>query len=248
MNPNEMECISCLTVTQPTRYAQLQQCVRDFDAQSYPNRELLIVHDGGERFHAAIEALAGDYPQSVIRVHQAPAGLTLGTLRNLAVKHASGDLVCQWDDDDRYHPLRLQIQHAELRAQGADFCFLMDQLHWFPNSSELYWDNWEVEAYPINFIPGTLLGRRDKMPQYPDARMGEDSAVVLSLLRANCVVARVRQQGWCYAYVYHGSNTFGMAHHRAISRLKGQSSLRMMVHQRLLKQRLSEYRPPFVAQ
>jgi len=245
MNLDDMERISCLTVTQPSRYALLEQCVRDFDAQSYPNRELLIVHDGGEHFQVALEALARKFPRSSIRMHQADGGLTLGKLRNLAVQNAEGSLVCQWDDDDRYHPLRLEIQQAELRAQNADFSFLMDQLHWFPNSQELYWDNWEVEAYPMNFIPGTLMGRKEKMPAYPDARRGEDSAVVMSLLRAECKVARIRNKGWCYTYIFHGTNTFGLEHHRAISRLKGQSALRMTMHQRMLQKRISEYTPPF---
>ena len=65
----------------------------------------------------------------------APSGLTLGELRNFSVQLARYPLVCQWDDDDLYHPRRLETQFAYLKIHCADFCFLTDQLHFFEDTN-----------------------------------------------------------------------------------------------------------------
>src|SRR5215831_12403194 len=95
--------ISCLTVTQEGRLGSLALAVADFARQTERDRELVIVHDGGDGFHEGVAALARAHAGTSIRALRAPAvpKLTLGTLRNLAVEASRGDYVCQWDDDDR---------------------------------------------------------------------------------------------------------------------------------------------------
>ena len=61
----------------------------------------------------------------------------LGELRNRAVALARGELVAQWDDDDRHHPERIARQARRSRAGDAAFAFLTDQLHWFPQRGTL---------------------------------------------------------------------------------------------------------------
>lgn len=234
--------ISCLTITQPGRLPWLALAVGDFARQTYPHRELVVLHDGDRQFDQQLRAqVLGRVPEA--RVVAAEPGLTLGELRNQATQAAQGELLCQWDDDDRHHPERLSLQHKALVDGNADFCFLQDQLHWFANSGELFWDSWENESYPLNFIQGTLLGKRALMPAYPSLRRGEDTGLCFSLLRAGYKVARLRGQGWCNIYCYHGNNTFGEAHHRAISQLKQLSPARMFGLERVLRQRLAEYSP-----
>jgi hypothetical protein len=43
------------------------------------------------------------------------------------------------DDDDRYHPRRLEIQLDALRSANCDASFLCDQLHLFAAVREMYW-------------------------------------------------------------------------------------------------------------
>ena len=235
--------ISCLTITQNGRQALLACVMADFAAQTLTDRELLVVHDGGHTLDQEVWQMATAYPGALIRVLATSAGQSLGALRNLSVQAAHGDFICQWDDDDRYHPLRLAIQWQALVDSKAEFCFLCDQLHAFRAEGLLAWDDWYHDAWPMNFIQGTLLGRRALMPVYPQQRRGEDTPLIIELLRSGLPIARVRDAGWCYIYVCHDSNAWDSEHHVAISRAKGLDTAQLLGRQYLLRQRLGEYQP-----
>ncbi len=235
--------ISCLMITQASRLALARLAIADFAAQTHAERELIVLHDNDNAFHAELAALAAAAPSAPIRVLPQAPGQTIGALRNAAVVAAAGDYVCQWDDDDRYHPERLSVQWRALREADAAFAFLTDQLHWFPERAELYWDDWNREAYPLNVVQGTLLGRRERMPRYAELARGEDTDVLLKILRQGERIARVRDAGWCSVYVYHGANTFNYAHHAAISRAKAFGLAILLQREHMLRQRLAEYRP-----
>lgn len=234
--------VSCITVTQPGREALLQLAISDFLRQTHSRRELLIIHDGGAAFDARLRAMAA--VDARVRVAGTPERRTLGALRNFAVERARGELVCQWDDDDRFHPLRLESQLAALESAGSDVCFLSDQLHWFADTRELAWDDWHTEAYPMNFVQGTLLARRDRLPRYPELPRGEDTGLVYALFEAGRSITRLRGVGWCYVYVCHGRNAFDHAHHAAISRMKAMSAARVLAAERVLRERIAGYEPP----
>jgi glycosyltransferase involved in cell wall biosynthesis len=235
--------ITCIMITQPSRLHLARMAIGDFARQTIVDAELLVVHTGDEAFEAALLASLDEGVRCRVRLHRAESRLRLGALRNIATAVAAGDFVCQWDDDDRYHPLRLELQHDALRAQAADFCFLTDQLHWFPQRRELYWDDWSREAYPLDFIQGTLFGRRSLMPVYQEIARGEDTGLAMDILRARHRIARLGDQGWCYVYVYHGGNVFSADHHVAISASKCYSGARLLVREALLRERLAEYAP-----
>ncbi len=235
--------ISCLMVTQAARTVLAARAIGDFALQTHRERELIIVHDGDATFDAALSALAAKSGPGSIRVLRVAPGQSLGTLRNLCVGAAGGDYVCQWDDDDRYHPERLALQWRALGNARADFCFLSDQLHWFPARGELFWDDWDREPYPLNFVQGSLLGRRDRMPQYPDLARGEDTAAILEILRRGDSIVRLRDAGWCQIYVCHGGNAWPAAHHAAISDAKRYRLVRLLRNEAELRRRLAEYRP-----
>jgi glycosyltransferase involved in cell wall biosynthesis len=240
----EPPMISCLMVTQPARLTLARLAIGDFAAQTHAPRELIVVHDGDATCDAALSHLAQTSPAPV-RVLRQPAGRTLGALRNAAVDAAVGDFVCQWDDDDRHHRERLTLQVQSLTAANAPFGFLCDQLHWFAASGEMFWDDWNREAYPFNVVQGTLLARRERMPRYADRVRGEDTALLLEILRRGEPIARLRDAGWCYVYVYHGRNVFAAEHHLAISRAKGLRLAALLQREGSLRRRLAEYEPGF---
>ena len=240
--------ISCLCITRGDRLAMLAEAVADFSRQTMPDRELVILHDGPTALDHAINEIAGQHTHCVVRVVQVPPGLKLGGLRNAAVAAAQGDWVCQWDDDDRYHPARLALQHDAAQQQGTDVCYLVDQLHWFQEEGRLCWDDWNFESYPVNVIQGTILARRRVMPDYPDLSRGEDTLHTHAIMRAAAQsgrsVARLRGAGWCYIYRHHGGNVWSAAHHGAISGLKHLPPATLLPRWKALGQRLSEYSPP----
>jgi len=239
--------ISCLTVTQPDRLPELGRSIRCFARQTHHERELVIVHDGGDAFDREARALAAEFPGERIRVERTESGAGLGALRNVAVGLARGELVCQWDDDDLYHPDRLASQYRRLRETGSDFCFLTDQLHWFLNTGEFFWDDWNVEPWPMNLIQGTLLGRRGALPAYPALARGEDTPVLQALHRDGAKLAGLEDHGYLYIYTYSGKNAWDLAHHGAISSWKRLRRERLEARRGMLADRLKEYGLPIAS-
>lgn len=86
--------ISCLMVTQPGREHFAQLAVKDFNAQNWPDKELVIVNDDGR---------------------------TLGELRNETMDRANGEVVAIWDDDDRRSKDYLTLMVAHLTDADAVF-------------------------------------------------------------------------------------------------------------------------------
>jgi len=235
--------ISALTVTRSGALPRLAVSFADFARQTHAERELVVVHDGDAAFDAAVRHLA-ERARIRATIERAGTGRTLGELRNRSVALAQGELVVQWDDDDRHHPERLSRQAAALIADDAAFSFLTEQLHWFPAQRTLYWEDWRAEPYPLDFVQGTLMGRRERMPAYPAARRGEDTALCLHIAASGARIARVRGAGWCYVYTWHGANAWSEQHHLAIAAGKHLPDARLLARERVLRQRLAEYEPP----
>jgi hypothetical protein len=134
-----------------------------------------------------------------------------------------------------------------LRAAESDASVLAEQLHFFAESREMYLDDWHESAYPLNFVPGTFFARREAMARYPEEPRGEDTGLVVAMLRAGQTFARVREHGYLYVYVFDGRNTFDQAHHAAISlyhRFRGDRFVRMEPE---LRRHVAEYDPPLGA-
>ena len=233
--------ISCLTVTHPGHRESLELAIRDFGRQTYQDCELVIVHDGDGRFHDDIKRECDRYEGRQIRVLQESAGKTLGELRNLAVDFADGDLVCQWDDDDRYHSERLARQHELLVQENSRFCFMTDQLHWFAKERVMFWDDWDVETWPMNLIQGTLLGFKADLPPYPNLARGEDSPVVARIVQNGVPVSQLKNEGYLYIYVFNGLNAWDELHHKAISAWKRLDRNRLVENRSVLLEGLLDY-------
>ena len=192
--------ISCLMVTRG-RTNQASQAIDCFLAQTYESRELIIIDDDP---HSELASEIARRESSRIRHVRLPdQGQSLGVLRNIALDHALGDYICQWDDDDLHDPARLEVQWKTLQASGAQASILARWLIWWPHLRRLAlsrYRDWE----------GSLLCERSLMPRYPDQRRGEDSDVVARLMQ-NVRVARIDMPR-LYVYICHGTNTFTSDH------------------------------------
>jgi glycosyltransferase involved in cell wall biosynthesis len=238
--------VTCLTVTQQGREASLALAVGDFVRQSYAARDLLILHDGDKLFHQYCEQVATSARErgAEVSLHRVDPGLTLGQLRNESVARAKGRLLCQWDDDDRSHPDRLLVQVETLLAASASAVFLTQQLHFFTDTNELFCEDWSREPYPLDVVQGSAMVRRDVMPQYPDLRRGEDTALLNALIGSGQSIARVRDKPWLYCYTFHGGNTFLREHHANAVRANGLSPAAMMNIRVALDAALAQFEPP----
>ena len=172
--------------------------------------------------------------------------MTLGALRNLAMAQASGDVVCQWDDDDCYHPDRIRAQLAHMLEDGSRACFLTDQLHYREDDGTVRWVDWTLGGADVRgrLIPGTLMMFRDDRFRYPEAgeeaRRGEDS-VLLNALCDAVEVSAAKDLGHLYLYTYHGRNTFSRDHHYRMAAF-GRSSSDIQGRLRTIRAAMAHYR------
>lgn len=195
--------VSCLCVTRH-RVPLLRRAVACFQAQTYAQRELVLLHESDD---VATRDYAASLHDPAIRVVEVPAmpKLPLGTLRNLAIDAARGACIAQWDDDDWHSPARLQAQVQALLAHQRAGCVLY---RW------LLYDAVERRAYVSGQRPweGSLLAWREDVPPYPALKRLEDTPVVESMFMQNMLVCLDVPE--LYVYIYHGANTWDDAHWR----------------------------------
>jgi hypothetical protein len=153
-----------------------------------------------------------------IRIVQGGGAHTLGALRNLGLRCARGEVLCQWDDDDLYHPDRIRRQLLRLVEPGLEAVYLQDVMQYFPSSGALFWTNWR--ATEAKGHPGTLMMRQGLPVRYceegPTARLGEDLDVALQL-QALGSVGYLTGAAPLFIYVSHGKNSWDQDHHQMLA-------------------------------
>ncbi len=212
-----MPTITCLMVTQPTptRLPHLKKSIAAYIAQTHQAKYLVIIIDPTAPLPAAdFTAIVGSFNRPDIQIIPAKTSATLGRLRNIAHEVATGDVICQWDDDDLHHPTRLATQCAALVESGKPAICLQDVLQYVPATGAMYWTNWC--ATPTGAHPGTLMAWRDAAIRYPEtgeeAARGEDLAAILACKNRGAL-ACLPDAPHLFLYVSHGANTWSAAHH-----------------------------------
>ena len=236
--------ISCLTVS-TGRLRLLKQAIDCYLSQTWSRRELLIVVGGSERYQAAVADHLALLEHDEIRLVRAEPGLVLGQMRNQSLEEARGEFVCQWDDDDLYHPERLRLQYEALARAGADACYLTELLQFFADERALYWLDWSrfsLFGPAAQMLPGSLLARHDGRLRYGEADRGED------ITARDNVFQRMKPtglggHGFLYVYRYHGANVWPRRHHESFrSTALEAPAIRARAH--LLRRALAAFRLP----
>jgi glycosyltransferase involved in cell wall biosynthesis len=231
-----------VTLPSPVRLPYLRRSLAAYRDQTHPARELVIVMDrGAPEARAAARLAVEDLGRDDVRIIEPPGPLTLGALRNASWGAATGDFICQWDDDDLYHPQRIAAQLAALAASGGVSTCLEEVMQFFPASRRIYLTNWR--AAPAAAMPATLFCRATAQVRYPEegpeAALGEDLSVLTQLKGLGDFHA---QPGAPHLYVYvsHGRNVCGADHHQMIAD-------RLSVSKGLLRRREAELRAGLAA-
>jgi glycosyltransferase involved in cell wall biosynthesis len=202
--------ISCLTITKLSRIHLLRRCLKSYSWQSFDVnwRELIVVHHDGRRCTNAIKKLLAEY-EIEAKIIEAPVG-PLGQLRNLSIEHAAGDILCQWDDDDFFHPDRLKIQSAPFNNADYMATSLSKQLYWFFNTNNLY-----IRSGGKEGIHGTLMFRNDLDLRYdPLMFRGEDTKLIQDILIKDAFgICCINDHPELYVRTFHGLNTWDYDHH-----------------------------------
>lgn len=209
--------VSCLMVTSyaPERREFLARSLESYCRQTYPNRELVVVPDCAPNEQQELAQALADLGRADTFVSQAVEGQSLGALRNLSLERATGALVCQWDDDDLYHPRRVEVQAQPLRDGAAQASILGRHFNYFQQERRMLLIDWRGALFKGH--PGTLMMRRDLGLRYPVSgpfsRRSEDSSLFQQLLRRRVAVAVIDTAPELYVYRFHGANTWAREHH-----------------------------------
>jgi ADP-heptose:LPS heptosyltransferase/2-polyprenyl-3-methyl-5-hydroxy-6-metoxy-1,4-benzoquinol methylase len=164
--------VSCIMPTF-NRGRFVAQALRYFARQDYPNRELIVIDDGGQ----AVADTASE--GAAVRYIKLDARKPLGEKRNIGCAAARGEIIVHWDDDDWQAPWRVSYQVRALLESGADVCGLESLLYFDPHSAEA----WRY-IYPPSarrWVSGnTLCYRRSfwERHPFPHLNIGEDARFV----------------------------------------------------------------------
>lgn len=162
--------VSCIMPTHMRR-GFLSNAITLFLAQTYPNKELVILdsRDSSDLIpsHPDIRYMVSkEYP--------------LGRRRNILCEEARGDIILHWDDDDWHAPDRIDKQVGALLESGRSLCGLQTLLFFHPLDQRAW-----IYRYPGSFpwLGGsTLCYTRNLWKQSPfrDIQIGEDFHFVRS--------------------------------------------------------------------
>lgn len=212
--------ISCICVTE-NRVGLLKKAIQHYNNQTYSNKELIILYPS---FDLQTEALAnstnahhqlelneenGEWTyetkftatSAIYFVKLASFNKhSLGSKRNLAIKCATGEFVCVWDDDDYYPKERLQRQFDFLTFSNKEAVALSQLVLYYQNTGKAYVSNAREEGWE-----GSLLCKRDVIGTYSDLERGEDTPVMHRLYKQDKLA--VMEDEGLYVYNIHFSNT-----------------------------------------
>lgn len=193
--------ISCLCVTRG-RPSLLRRAIACFHAQSYRNKELIIVYESDDiETCQYLDTISFENIRKV-EVSVAPK-VTLGRLRNISIQEALGEYIAQWDDDDWSDPDRLKSQMKSCLGNSYDACVLTRWVIYDEERRAAYVSSgrgWE----------GSIVCKKTSLPPYPDLARGEDTPVLEQLFNEGKVIFLDNPE--LYVYVYHKNNTWDRTH------------------------------------
>lgn len=149
--------VTCFMPTR-NRRAWLPSAIRNWQLQTYANRELLIVADG-EKVNDLIPQ--DDSRITLVHLTDPERPNLLPEKFNIACNIAKGEILAKWDDDDWYAPSRLSDQVHLMKVRGAAVAGYRNIL--FTDGKDFYryigWPDW---------VSGTtLMFRRDWWERHP---------------------------------------------------------------------------------
>jgi len=221
------------------RFEQFKRSFGCYCKQSHPDKELVIVSHGDSEYQKRVAQHITESGRTDVRFVRLKTRRPTGALRNIAIQEASGDIVCQWDDDDLYHQDRVQIQLAALLHAEADGSYLLDHLHYFTDTRRMFWCDWTRSRREFG-SPNTLMAVKTCLPSYDERLyLNEDSQLQGLLYSAGVRMALLRGFGYSYVYTCHSANICTRFHHEQIARMFGAEAETIRVRQPIIEAALA---------
>lgn len=187
--PFEAPLISAIMPTRG-RPSFARNALACFLAQTWPNKELVIVDDSLDTSFPDSPAREG------IRYLSIGHWLTIGAKRNRACAEAEGEIICHWDDDDWSSPARMADQVERLISSGADLTGYTD-MEFRDGSSRWFYGGFD------DYVLGTSLmfwRRAWRERPFETINSGEDL-----LFQAGRRIAAVPSRGLMLGTIHSGN-------------------------------------------
>jgi glycosyltransferase involved in cell wall biosynthesis len=184
----------------------LKRAIDCFCSQTYPDKELIVIYeDDDEKTKTFIRDFSGPVN---IRFNEISANpkTTLGALRNTGIHLSRGKYVCQWDDDDWYHPDRIQYQWQTLENNNGKACVLTQWLVFDEVTGSAYVSNKRLWEGSIMCDKQTMMSTL-----YDEIQLGEDTPLI-DRLKSRDLIFEINDMMGLYIYVYHGNNSWHRQH------------------------------------
>ncbi len=199
--------VSCVmpTFNRPAFVALAVEC---FEAQSYPNKELIVLDDGS----VPVGAITQDH--NAVNYYRLNRIASIGEKRNLGNTVARGEIICLWDDDDWYSGERIQYQMVPLLYDEADITGLVSA-YWLDLPTGESWcvtDDLHHAMFEGNVAGGTLAYRRavSRRIRFPNASLAEDAWFLRQAVSLGFRLKSLANQGR-FIYMRHDKNTWRFA-------------------------------------
>lgn len=189
--------VSCICATY-RRPRLLDLAVRWYYAQDYPNKELIIVSDGGQPINIPSD--------KGIRTVVFPGRKMVGEKRNFAIGMAQGRYIAHMDDDDYFGPRRLSKQLAPILEGRAELTVMKGQeLLFLPEGHFVRLNQELMGEDKVEYTDGTLVYDRHVWETYGGVepiRVTENIGWI-QRLQANGVRCEIVPNDGDFVYVRH---------------------------------------------
>lgn len=172
-NP-ELPLISAVAVAKAG--SNLQPTVDRFLAQTYPNKELVIVCNGSGLESAMSAPTLPD--DGSVRVIDTGVRMSLGMCRNYGLTAAHGNVVAQFDTDCWHHPQRLESQLLVMVKHDAHVVLLTSMLEYSYDSGYAG----SVTNHK-NAMLRSMLFAKHQQCGYPDVDKLEELGLLMQLTK-----------------------------------------------------------------
>ena len=200
-----MEKVSALMLTYlPIRFELAKRSIDCFLSQTYENKELIIINTGGNAYFKQLDDYINSIEVNNIKhIYINRSNKTLGDLRNISVKNATGEYLCTWVDDDFFLRQRLQFQAHFMKHLNLDMCM-------FSNFVLQVNDKKYAVSYGRGFEPSLMFKKCEL--HYPSVNKHEDVIFIDNLCKAGKKGFVIDNDCNDYFYNFVGTNVSKYGH------------------------------------
>eukprot|EP00927_Polykrikos_kofoidii_P011151 TRINITY_DN14704_c0_g1_i1.p1 TRINITY_DN14704_c0_g1~~TRINITY_DN14704_c0_g1_i1.p1 ORF type:complete len:519 (+),score=70.80 TRINITY_DN14704_c0_g1_i1:49-1557(+) len=215
--------VSIVAPSMSSRQHYHQNLWRCFDAQTWPDKELVVVESYEEKPSIFLQAKAREDKRIVHVTMQRLPGqdFSVGLKRNMTLHLASGEFVVNFDDDDLYAAEYVETIVGEMKVRGLQAVTLSSWYNYYAGqgmctySDPAGWEEWaenaeELEAILYGYGFSYTHRRAPSLAHpYPNVGFAEDAPFFLKLREicgADKVVLRKDTEGMCL-HIMHRANT-----------------------------------------